>query len=274
VIVLFLWDTICVWWLFTQPDRRLSFRVVFRLRCDTVVWSAVSLDVGQAAFAWQLATVGGIPLANTLGYCVLLGKVDAGTLLSLAMVGSFVYPDPWTQPLRWVCLGGLACFGLFIVVVQLMPDRWRAWLAAKPWASCLSWLNARTLGTLVLLRLVLFLLVLAYAGVGLAICRVPVDTRTVLGIIPFVLMAEALPGTAGLGERETALVYFYPAGTDQRAVLLAFGLIWSTVVILGRIIISLVSWCVPHADTAGVRQPAASHEGANRAASHDGPRGS
>jgi hypothetical protein len=55
--------------------------------------------------------------------------------------------------------------------------------------------------------------------------------------------------------RETALVYLYPAGNENGAVLLSFGVIWSTVVILGRVAIGLVSWCLPHGDPdAGGRQ--------------------
>ncbi len=245
VVVLFLWDTVCVWWLFAQPDRPLSFRTVLRLRCDTVIWSAVNLEVGQAAFAWQLARAANIPLSSTLGYCMLLALVDGGTLLSLALAGSFLHPSPLTHPWRWLCLGGLAGLGLLAVLVKLLPDHWRRRLAAKPWAGWLAWLDWRSLGRLAALRLVMFLLVLLYAGASLAICRVPVDPLTVVGIIPFVLLAESLPGTAGLGERETALVYLYPGGEGQRAVLLSFGLIWSTTVILGRIVISLVSWYLP-----------------------------
>jgi hypothetical protein len=41
VIVLFLWDTVRVWWLISQPDRRLLLRAVLRLRCDTTLWNAV-----------------------------------------------------------------------------------------------------------------------------------------------------------------------------------------------------------------------------------------
>jgi hypothetical protein len=245
VVVLFLWDTLCIWWLFSQPDRRLPFRAVLRLRCDTVIWSAINLEIGQAAFAWQLARQWGIPVASTLSYCVLLALFDTGTLMSLALAGSFIRATAWTLHLRWICVGVLASLGLLASIVKLMPGRWHDWLAAKPWASWLAWLDWHAAWKLSLLRLVLFLLVLAYAGAGLAICRVPVDAWTVLGIIPFVLMAESLPGTGGLGEREAALVYLYPAGEEHRAVLLSFGLIWSTVVILSRIAIGLASWYWP-----------------------------
>jgi hypothetical protein len=188
-----------------------------------------------------------LPLTSTLGYCVLLALIDGGTLLSLALVGSFLHPSPLTRPWRWLCLGGLVGLGLLVVLVKLLPERWHHWLAAKPWAGWLAWLDWRAVCRLGAMRLVLFLLVLVYVGASLAICRVPVDPLTVVGIIPFVMLAESLPGTAGLGERETALVYLYPASAEQRAVLLSFGLIWSTVVILGRICISLVSWCLPRA---------------------------
>jgi hypothetical protein len=249
VAVLFLWDTVCVWWLFSQPDRRLAFRTVLRLCCDTVIWSAINLEVGQAAFAWRLAEALGVPVKNTLGYCVLLALFDTGTMLSLALAGSFVFATPVTAHLRWVCVAGLAGLGLLAAAVKFLPERWRGWLAGAQWAGWLAWLDWRAAWKLWALRLTMFLLVMVYAGAGLAICRVPVDVRTVVGVIPFVFVAESLPGTAGLGQRETALVYLYPGGAEHRAILLSFGLIWSTVVISARVLIGLVSWCVPHAPT-------------------------
>jgi hypothetical protein len=245
VVVLFLWDTVCVWWLFAQPERRLPFHTVLRVRCDTVIWSAVNLEVGQAAFAWRLARATNRPLTSTLGYCLLLALVDCGTLLSLALVGSFLHPTPLTRPWRWLCLGGLAGLALLVVLLKLLPERWHRRLAEKPWASWLAWVDWRAVAFLGTLRLIMFLLVLVYAGVSLAICGIPAGPLTVAGVIPFVILAESLPGTAGLGERETALVYLYPAGAGGRAVLLSLGLIWSAVVILGRVLISLVSWCLP-----------------------------
>lgn len=246
VAVLFLWDTVCVWWLFSQPDRPLSWRTVFRIRCDTVIWSAVNLEIGQGAFAWQLAKNCSMPVSGTLSRCVLLSLFDMSSLFSLALIGSFVRPTPLTEPFRWICAGGLGALTLFAVVLKFLPERWRGWLAAKPWAGWVGWFDWRHGVMLYVLRMIMFLLVVAYAGVGLAICRVPVDPATVVGIIPFVMLAESLPGTAGLGERETALVYLYPAGDEWAAVLLSFGLIWSVVVILGRVAIGVTSWYLPH----------------------------
>jgi hypothetical protein len=254
---LFLYDSVCLWWLFSQPDRRLSWRQVLRLRSDTVIWSALNLEVGQAAFAWKLTKMAGIPLASTLGYCALLALVDTFTVQSLALAGSFLYSNPRTRTLRWICVGIMSGLVLLAVVLNLLPERWWRWLAAKSWANWLEWISPWALARLWLLRLILFALVLVYVGACLAVCRVPVSPRIVLGTIPFVFMAEALPGTAGLGEREGALLYLYPGAEDQRAVLLSFGLIWSAVVILMRVTISLASWSLPRRTPAALEPQSA-----------------
>ncbi len=245
VIVLFLWDTVCLWWLFSQPDQPLPFRMVLRARTDSVLWSAVNLEIGQAVFAAKLADRVKEPLTAALGRCLLLAMFDTGTLTSLGVIGSFVNPDPVTWYFRWPCLGialGLLALGLLL---RYLPERAQRWLKGKEWASWLVWMNWRRAIRLVLFRLVLFLLMLLYVGIGLAICHMPSTPTTVIGVVPFVLLAESLPGTGGIGERETALVYLLGATGEQRAELLSFGLIWSAGVIVGRVLIGLGSAWLP-----------------------------
>ena len=248
LLVLFVWDTVCVWWLFSLPHRRLSFRTVLRARVDTVIWSAVNLEVGQAAFAWRLARATGDSVQRALGRCLLLALFDAGTLQSLALAGSFLVHEPLIRWLRWVCVAVVGGLLLLVVVVKLLPERWYRGLAEQDWAHWLTWWTWRDAVILWALRLVMFLLVLAYVWAALAICGIRTGVRTVVGVIPFVLIAESLPGTGGLGERETALMYLLHAGEGRRGVLLCLGLTWSTVIILGRVAIGLVGWLLPHRD--------------------------
>jgi hypothetical protein len=251
LVVLFLWDTLSLWWLFSQPHRRLPFRTFLRTRTDSVLWAAINLEVGQGAFAWELAKATNIPVSECLGRCVLLAIFDFGTLQSLALVGSFLKPDPIIAHLRWVCVVSTCGLAVLAVAIRFLPENWRRWLEAKSWGEWLAWWDWRRTLLLAGQRLVLFLLVMFYAGVCLAICKIPVDTPTVLGVIPYVLLAESLPGTGGLGEREVALVYLLrPASEEQRAMLVCFGLIWSTVVILGRVAIGLVSRWLPRPEHA------------------------
>lgn len=245
VIVLFMWDTISLWWLFSQPDRHLPFRIVLRARTDSVLWSAVNLEIGQAMFAYNLAQVLGSKVLTSLGRCMALALIDLGTLQTLGLIATFVKPIPGFGWVRWVCAGILGGLFLLVVVLRLLPESARRWLETRDWGSWLAWWTWRHTLLLCAQRLILFLLVLVYAAAGLVLCRVHVDMRVVFGVIPFVLMAESLPGTGGLGERETALVYLLGNG-DKSAVLLSFGLIWSAGVLLGRVLIGLTSRWLPH----------------------------
>jgi hypothetical protein len=249
LLVLFLWDTICLWWLFSQPGIWLPFRTVLRARTDAMVWSAVNLEIGQAAFAYNLAKRLDIPVTQTLGRCLLLAIFDFGTLQGLALFGSFLHYDPLIDQLRWICIISLPGLALLYLLLRLMPRRWRRWLEGRYWANWLRWWTWGRGVVLWGLRLIMFLLVLVYVGISLAICRLPVNPPLVLGVVPFVLMAESLPGTAGLGERETALIYLLHAEGHQRAVLLSFGLIWSSVILVGRLAIGLTSLWLPRKES-------------------------
>jgi hypothetical protein len=244
VAVLFTWDTFSLWWLFTQPDRRLPFPKVLRARADATIWSAINLEIGQAVFAYNLAQALGSNILTSLGRCMALALCDLGTLQALGFIGSFVQPLPVLGWVRWVCAGIVGGILLLVLVVRWLPQPARRWLEARDWASWLKWWTWRHTVLLCAQRLVLFLLVLLYAAVGLAICRVAVNVRVVFGVVPFVLIAESLPCTGGLGERETALVYLLGNGADD-GVLLSFGLIWSAGTILGRVLIGLVSAWLP-----------------------------
>jgi hypothetical protein len=245
VVILFTWDTLSLWWLFSQPDRPLPFSTILRVRTETVIWSVVNLEVGQGMFAWQLAAARDEPVIQALGRCLVLALFDFGTLQSLALVGSFLAPTPLICSLRWICIVSVVGLALLAGLLRFLPERCRHWLISQSWANWLAWWRWRHSLLLAVQRLILFLLVILYAGVGLAICGVRVDPATVLGVIPFVLIAESLPGTGGLGERETALVYLL-ADHGPPAVLLDFGLIWSAGTILGRIAIGLGSTLLRH----------------------------
>jgi hypothetical protein len=246
--VLFLWDTLNLWWLFSQPhpERRPAFRVVFRARTDSILWSAINLEIGQGVFAYKLAKAIDEPVSLALGRFLVLALFDFGMLQSLGLIGFFLNTNPLIKSFRWACVASTCGLVVLALLVQFMPERWRQWVEEQDWGCWLQWWSWRHSLLLGVQRLTMFLLVILYAGVGLRIIGIPADTRTVFATIPFVLIAESLPGTGGLGERETALIYLLNPG-GKEADLLAFGLIWSTVVILGRLLVGLVSSWLPHA---------------------------
>jgi hypothetical protein len=244
--VLFLWDTVCVWWLFSLPHRQLSFRTVLRARVDTVIWSAINLEIGQAAFSWRIAKLTDDSLKRTLGRSLLLGIFDTGTLQGLALAGSLLVDEPIIHWLKWISAAIVVGLVLLGTMIRFLPMRWRAKLEQSAWFDWLRWWTWRDSIVLSALRLAMFLLVLLYAWAALVICQMLPDARTVFGVIPFVITAESLPGAAGLGQRETALVYLLHPSDSQRALVLAWGLTWSVGVILGRVAIGLLGWILPH----------------------------
>lgn len=221
-----------------------------------MLWSAINLEVGQGVFAWKLAQALNESVLSALGRCFVLALSDMGTLLSLGLVGSFLRPDPLIRSLRWVCGVGLAGLLVFALTLRFLPSRWRRKLADQHWARWLDWWSWRHSLVLWVLRLVLFLLVYVYVWVGLSICGIHEDARTIFGVVPFVLLAESLPATGGLGERETALYFLLGTSAEQRAVLVSFGLIWSVVNILGRLAIGLVSSWLPRGERPPDETPA------------------
>jgi hypothetical protein len=90
----------------------------------------------------------------------------------------------------------------------------------------------------------MYLLAIAYVSAGLVIVHVPVDLHIAFGLIPFVLLAESLPGSGGIGGRETGLVYLL-GSESNRADVLVFGLIWSGLGLLSRLLIGVASWLLP-----------------------------
>ena len=251
LVVLFLWDTINLWWLFSQPhpEHRPPFRIVLRARTDSIQWSAINLEIGQGVFAYKVAKAIGEPVSEALGRFFVLALFDFGTLQSLGLIGSFLVTNPLIATLRWVCVASVLGLLALALLLHFLPANWRQWLQAKNWGRWLQWWSWRHSLLLWAQRLTMFVLVILYAWVGLRIIGISADARMVFGTIPFVLLAESLPGTGGLGERETALIYLLNPG-GKEADLLAFGLIWSTVVICGRVLIGLVSSWLPHAEEA------------------------
>lgn len=109
----------------------------------------------------------------------------------------------------------------------------------------MKWWSWKHTIVLLLQRMVLELAIMLYAGAGLYLVGVPPhpdwasEARMVFGVVPFVLMSEAIPSAGGLGTREAVLIYLTGG---PPAVILGFSLIWSMSLIIGRIGIGVGSW--------------------------------
>ncbi|HEV3119914.1 MAG TPA: hypothetical protein VGY58_22835 [Gemmataceae bacterium] len=241
VLALYLWDAVCIRWLFRGPQRPLSYSDALRARGASYLFSALNYEVGQGMLAWSVARRQCIAVLTALGYCLLLAYHDLGVLLSFGLIGALQSDDPLALPLRWFCgISLVAVIGLAVLSWRL-PATWRAHLARTRWGAWMeSWSWSRSL-QLCVLRGAYYLLLLSYAAAGLSICGIAVGLQVVCSVIPIVLLTDGLPiSVSGLGTREATLLYLLHP--DEPQTLLAFSLVWSSALVLGRLTIGLVHW--------------------------------
>src|SRR5579871_265197 len=55
VMAMFLWDVVCVRWLFALPGRQLSFGTAAGARAGSYLWTAFNYEAGQAMLALRVA---------------------------------------------------------------------------------------------------------------------------------------------------------------------------------------------------------------------------
>lgn len=240
VAALLLWDTVCLRWLFSLPDGNLPFGLVLRARCRSSAWMVVNYELSQGVLAWELAPARGLSLASALGRCVLLLLHDLGVLFGLGLAASFVHGRPPAPILRGVCAVGLLVLAGVAVTLAVVPGGWRARLGQR--VDWLGWWCWRYSLTTAGLRLVFLLLIVVYLAVALAVVGLPQDARG-LGTLPLVLVTmEVLPSISGFGSRDVAVLRLLRPPEEQESVVLAFTLLWSSVVGAARLALGLASW--------------------------------
>jgi hypothetical protein len=256
VLALYLWDSVCLHWLFAEPGLPLSYGQVLRARGSSYVASAVNYELGQGLVAWELARAQGTSLVGGLGRCLLLAVHDVAVLLTLGLIGSLWFDTTIARSIMGFCAIGLVALLGAGLLACLFPGRWRERRTIGSWQLWPgSWTWGRSL-RLSGLRGIYYAIILAAVGLGLEVAPVPVGRQVVFGAVPVVLLADGLPiSVSGLGTRETALLSLVRA--PQPGALLAFSLIWSAVLMTGRLLIGLVNWwLLPAAllETAGARE--------------------
>jgi hypothetical protein len=243
VLLLYVWDSLCLRFVFAQGQAELAYGRVLRVRGVSYLFSAFNYPLGQAVFAWGMARAQRSFLRSTLTRAVLVSYHDVAILVTIGLLGSFLSDHPVALAARQFCVGTLAVVLFLAVFVAFMPRSWQqAWQESK-WGA---WSNAWNWGrSLILfgLRLTYFSCIIGYAGIGLALCGVPLDVGVVTSTIPLVVLIDGLPSASGLGTRESALLYLLEP--EDKATVLAFCLFWSLGLIIGRVLIGITAWTLP-----------------------------
>lgn len=238
VVALYLWDAVCLPAVYRVEGQRITYLQSLHLRGLTYFGGALNYELGQAALAWSMARLQHTSLVRMLVRSVLLAYHDILLLLSMGLVGSMLSSDSRAERLRPLIMIGLGIALAVGLLVWALPGNLRARLHGGGFGSILEGWSVAQSARLLPLRLVYFVILVVYASVALAICRIPVDLEVVISTVPIVLLADGLPNFAGLGTRETSLQLVLAPG-EPNAMLLAMSLFWSSGMIIGRFLIAL-----------------------------------
>lgn len=254
---LYVWDSLCVRWLFSQSGQPVGFGEMLRIRGTSYLAGALNYGLGQGVLAWLMARAQGIRLASALSLMVLLAYHDTAVLLGMALVSAVASGDGRLKTVRAICEIGLAVVAALALCVWLMPAKWRLHAKQSHWGAWLgTWSWRRSIG-LCLLRLVNFGISLVYAVITLSVIGNHANVYALASAVPLVQLSEGLPiSMSGLGPREsTLLLVLKPEHPEDVFVL---GLIWSCGLIGGRALIGLTQlWLSSFCASPSRRRPSA-----------------
>ncbi|MFO7908207.1 MAG: hypothetical protein ACQESR_14660 [Planctomycetota bacterium] len=253
VLALYVWDTVCLQTVFATEAHVMSYRRMLAVRGMSYLLGAFNYELGQGVVAWNVSRMQKISLLSTVSRSVVLAYHDLAILLSVGLLGAVLVQDRPQQVEVIMVVSAVGLVGLIAVAVlfSLLPRRKRRRLQATRWGAWLIdwswWRSSRLVGQ----RFVYFAILITYGGVALALCGIPVNAFVVISTLPLVLLADALPSVSGIGTRETALILLL--NPENQAVLLAVSLIWSSSMVIGRLLIGIIwlwlpSELSPHAE--------------------------
>lgn len=240
VVFTYLWDSICLAWLFSDGDPPMSYRRALRVRGTAYVVSIINYGAGQGVLAWLASRAQCISYLSSLMRCILYTYVDVILLLTLGLIGGLLSPRVGDLRIAQFCGITLSALIAATILAHHVParlretvkrNRWGAWLVDWQW-------NWRRTTTLAALRTVAFTFVIAFVYVGLTISHGQLSWRVLAGIIPLALICDGLPiSFAGLGTRETVLVVLLQP--SQPEAVIAFTLFWTVGTMIMRACIGL-----------------------------------
>jgi hypothetical protein len=252
VAALYLWDSMCLWWLFKQPRAPLSYRATLRARGVSYLFTILNYGVGQGVLAWFLAKKQERGFLASATRCVMVTYADLCVLLTLGLIGGALGEGPRLRGVLFFCGLALSALAALSAAVYLLPGRWVQNVRQTRWGAALRssawrWRDLLPLGAM---RLAYVGLGLIYITLALAVCGVALDPWVLIGVVPLVVLVDGLPISVGsLGTREAALLLLldpFLLKADE-PVLVAFSIVWSTCGLSGRALIGLGNLWVPKA---------------------------
>jgi hypothetical protein len=247
VIATLFTDALATWVGLIALRMKRAYWDVFAVRGATYVLSLVNYALGQGGFGVYLARSGATSL-QAVGATLFLMGTNLATMLVMAFATSTLAGEQVGTQLWWTLGIGCAGYVLYLGIIVASPQ----WLARRETLAPLFGAKVRGHVAAMIGRLPHVLVMVLGIWVALRAWDIPVPLDVGMVVIPFVVIASAIPiAPAGLGTTQAVMVFFlsvYGAGAtpDERsASLLAFAMVHFVYATISWLIVGFA--CVPFA---------------------------
>lgn len=243
IVITFLLDTQNLVCLLKQFNYHLPFQDALTIRGGTYLIANIDYSLGLGALIYYLKRDLGIPVMRSTGLMVIFNAINQQSLVIMSIVGLLLL-SPLNNVLQnflWVCFAIIIFDFVFIQALKVLPSRglikkFKDLNIVKvfpeaPWKSY---------GILNFWRIVFYSMFIVFFYFALKAFHMSIPLVPLIAYVPIILLIVSLPiAPCGFGTAQAAMIFlFKDYGTSVN--ILAFGLTYSTSILVFRSLIGLL----------------------------------
>lgn len=242
IVMGFLLDTQNLAAMLRHFNYPIPFRDALSIRGVTYLLSTIDYSLGLGALIYYLKHDQGIPVMRSTGLVGFFNAITQKTLVYLAIIGLLLLSpaNSLLQNFLWVCLAVAIVDIIFIMLLKGLPSRGVIRKIKElnlikvfheaPWKSY---------GLLIFWRSLYYSIFIIFFYFAVRAFHMTIPLIALIAYVPIILLIISMPITpCGFGTAQAAMIYlFKDYGTSVN--IMAFGLTYSTSIILFRSLIGL-----------------------------------
>ncbi|HNY66243.1 MAG TPA: lysylphosphatidylglycerol synthase domain-containing protein [Deltaproteobacteria bacterium] len=220
----------------------ISFRDTLSIRGVTYLLMTIDYSLGLGALVYYLKRNLSIPIMRSTGLMLYFNGITHFALVIMAVIGLLILTpsSPVLQHFLIFCISFILIDVGIVSILKMLPNRGlmlkiKNFNAIKvfheaPWA---------TYWALTFWRGIYYVLFIAFFYVAVRAFHMTIPLTTLIAYVPIILLIISLPiAPCGFGTAQAAMIYLFKGyGTSEN--IMAFGLTYSTSIILSRSLIGL-----------------------------------
>jgi uncharacterized membrane protein YbhN (UPF0104 family) len=220
----------------------ISFRDSLSIRGVTYLLMTIDYSLGLGALVYYLKRNLSIPIMRSTGLMLYFNGITHFTLVIMAIIGLMILmpSSPVLQHFLIFCISFIILDVIIVTILKKLPDRGRI-LKLKNFNAIKVFHEApwTTYWALTFWRGIYYALFIAFFYVAVRAFHMTIPLITLIAYVPIILLVISLPiAPCGFGTAQAAMIFLFKEyGTSEN--IMAFGLTYSTSIIVFRSLIGL-----------------------------------